>query len=302
MCSASTKSRRSSSDRQRAALAYNGPRERASKTVRLGKEDAEGTSMRHFVQYHNTEKMRGPPRPAAGEPYRIVTSKPVGELTGNTVWLIAGEGKPRTYTLCYRFVVDRVGDAEEGGFRHFASGTEGRTFDAIPVNGLPPGGPRFGTVAVCSVVIALAVQAGGTYLQKTQARLGLPRANRLYSLNSAVVDTCPSVPDALYNARLEGHSTEATTVARWGLFCVRGGRLREDERNGQWITESARLSGCHGNDARLGWLTASVPGSGGSVWFTDACLAAGRRESGPAAWRWRVRRRLLHESVRAAPR
>jgi hypothetical protein len=93
--------------------------------------------MQHFVQYHNTERMGGPYKHVPGDPYRIVTNKSIAGLKGNTVWLIAGEGRPRSYTLCCRFIADDVGDADNPHFRHYASGFEGATFaPPIPLNGL----------------------------------------------------------------------------------------------------------------------------------------------------------------------
>jgi len=57
--------------------------------------------MQHFVQYHKSGGMR---RSCAEiDALRIVTSKPVDALCGNTVWLLCGEGRPRAY---YRSVDD----------------------------------------------------------------------------------------------------------------------------------------------------------------------------------------------------
>jgi hypothetical protein len=90
----------------------------------------------HFVQYHNTEKMGYSYRHEDGEPFSILTNKPVSGLLGSTIWLIAGEGRPRSYFLVCRFEVDDIGEADHAYFKHFASGTNGRAFEPIPVNGL----------------------------------------------------------------------------------------------------------------------------------------------------------------------
>lgn len=90
----------------------------------------------HLVGYHNTEKMgfsllESPNRLA------FLTSKRVDHLVGAIVWAIAGEGKPRTYALGARFVVDEAG-AVEGYDINVIRGTSGDVFEPmIPLNDLP---------------------------------------------------------------------------------------------------------------------------------------------------------------------
>lgn len=84
---------------------------------------------RHFVQYHNPDKP-GHSHKLSDE-FRILTGKPYGmlrTLPGNIVWLIGGEGRPRTYSLCSVFVVDEIGESDEPAFRWYARGTNGRLF------------------------------------------------------------------------------------------------------------------------------------------------------------------------------
>lgn len=62
--------------------------------------------MRHFIAYHNEQKMRYScteiPVP------RVKTSKSVSGLDGVTVWLIAGEGKsPKSYYLAAKFTATK---------------------------------------------------------------------------------------------------------------------------------------------------------------------------------------------------
>lgn len=83
--------------------------------------------MDHFVQYHNIEKF-GDGR-GDGDPLRIFAAKSVKWLPGNTVWLIAGKGQPRTYALRKVFVVDEIGLADVDGFKYFARGLRGTRFD-----------------------------------------------------------------------------------------------------------------------------------------------------------------------------
>lgn len=83
--------------------------------------------MENYVQYHNAEVMGISCHEfdeSAG--FGIVTNKPVSKLVGNRIWLISGEGKPREYFLCYWFIVDEVGQADEdSGFKFYASGQVG---------------------------------------------------------------------------------------------------------------------------------------------------------------------------------
>jgi hypothetical protein len=76
--------------------------------------------MRHFIAYHNTEKM-GYSLPD-GNPQRVLAKRPVNGLRGNTVWLVEGTGTPRQYCLASVFRVDKVGETDEGRFTWFASG------------------------------------------------------------------------------------------------------------------------------------------------------------------------------------
>ncbi len=79
--------------------------------------------MKHYVQYHNTEK-QGPLDSSGTGPMTIVSSKSIGHLLDQRVWLISGEGTPRTYQLEYTFVVDEV----LAGAPSVASGLRGTRF------------------------------------------------------------------------------------------------------------------------------------------------------------------------------
>jgi hypothetical protein len=89
--------------------------------------------MKHFIAYHNTEKMGRPLH--EGEPLRLLTGKSVDRLIGHTVWFITGESSgERQYALGSVFRVNEVGDAAEEGFKHFATGP-GHVFrPPIPLN------------------------------------------------------------------------------------------------------------------------------------------------------------------------
>ncbi len=87
--------------------------------------------MRHFVAYHNTERMGKSLH--EGEPLRLLTNKPVQPLLHNAVWFIVGEGAaPKRYSLGSVFLVDRVGESAEEGFERYASG-QGHVFQPPPV-------------------------------------------------------------------------------------------------------------------------------------------------------------------------
>src|SRR4051794_755007 len=82
--------------------------------------------MEHFVQYRNAD-MWGQDSRTSG-PLQVYTTKPVKHLPGTTIWLIAGEDRPRRYFLRAVFVVDEVGPADDGRFRYFARGSQGTRF------------------------------------------------------------------------------------------------------------------------------------------------------------------------------
>jgi hypothetical protein len=89
--------------------------------------------MEHYVQYHNPDKWRHNRRRSG--PLQVYTTKSVKRLPGNTIWLIAGKDRPRSYFLSAVFVVDEVGPAEDSRFRHVARGTQGTRFvPAIPLS------------------------------------------------------------------------------------------------------------------------------------------------------------------------
>ncbi|HTU19201.1 MAG TPA: hypothetical protein VMG10_14165 [Gemmataceae bacterium] len=128
--------------------------------------------MRHFVAYHNTEKMGRSLND--GEPLRLLTNKSVNHLLQNTLWFITGEGTgARQYSLGSVFRVAEIGDADEDGFKRFASGP-GHVFQPpIPIKDLDwfpdvlktTGRFRFGVQevkdeAVIAGLSHLAVQAG----------------------------------------------------------------------------------------------------------------------------------------------
>lgn len=92
--------------------------------------------MADFVVYHNPEGMGYELGGSGTGRYGIVTAKrQARNCKGETVWIIQGHGKPRTYTLECRFVVDDVEDISDERFTVHATG-EGIPFNPpIPLDG-----------------------------------------------------------------------------------------------------------------------------------------------------------------------
>lgn len=99
--------------------------------------------MRHYVQYHNSDKNGGRPQ-VQGNGFAIYANKSIRHLVGQRIWLVSGETRTQTpvsqqkrkksYFLETTFVVDEVID----GNPKVARGRHGIRFDpAIPLDGLP---------------------------------------------------------------------------------------------------------------------------------------------------------------------
>ncbi|WP_437228012.1 hypothetical protein SH661x_000671 [Planctomicrobium sp. SH661] len=88
--------------------------------------------MRHFIAYHNVEKMGR--TLLEGQPLQILTNKSVNHLLNNVIWIIVGEGREsRTYSLGSVFIVTETGNADDSGFKYRASGS-GYAFDPpVPI-------------------------------------------------------------------------------------------------------------------------------------------------------------------------
>jgi hypothetical protein len=67
-----------------------------------------------------------------GDPLGLLTDKPVNHLLGNVVWFVVGDGdSPKRYSLGSAFVVNDVGETDEGGFGRYSRGT-GHAFQPMP--------------------------------------------------------------------------------------------------------------------------------------------------------------------------
>lgn len=106
-----------------------------------GKKDrfADSRGMRHYVCYHNEERM-GYSHQEADE-FSVGTSKKVDKILGNKVWIIAGIGRPREYYLCSWFVADNIEETDDDYFKYIVYGSEhtqrGTLDPVIKLNDLP---------------------------------------------------------------------------------------------------------------------------------------------------------------------
>jgi hypothetical protein len=64
----------------------------------------------------------------------IYTSKHVdkSKLVDSRIWLIAGEGNPRSYYLRATFRIGNFGPSENPDFKHRVTGTDGQLLDPMP--------------------------------------------------------------------------------------------------------------------------------------------------------------------------
>lgn len=70
--------------------------------------------MAEFVVYHSPERMGYSAETVRG--FSILTNKNVPSVVGSRVWLLMGEGTPRTYYLRGHFTPTRRTRTEESGF------------------------------------------------------------------------------------------------------------------------------------------------------------------------------------------
>lgn len=86
--------------------------------------------MRHFLQYHNAE-VQGPLH-LHGRP-GIFTAKPVQALLGDQIWLVSGEGRPRTYYLNGTFQVTELSHAGDEDQMNEVWGSDAERWFQMPV-------------------------------------------------------------------------------------------------------------------------------------------------------------------------
>lgn len=88
--------------------------------------------MTDYVVYHKKEKMGYPAIDV--EKLAIHTSKPVdkNKIEDSRIWLIAGEGSPRSYFLRATFKIGGFAPSPKPNFEHCVTGTDGQLFDPMP--------------------------------------------------------------------------------------------------------------------------------------------------------------------------
>jgi hypothetical protein len=85
--------------------------------------------MNNYIVYHNPDE-RG--FPANESDFSILTNKAAPrDVSGSTIWLITGEGRPREFFLALKFVATAVESGEDEGFRTRISGEHGQRFDPM---------------------------------------------------------------------------------------------------------------------------------------------------------------------------
>ena len=76
--------------------------------------------MAEFVVYHHPERMGYPADSVRG--FSLLTNKNLPSVVGSRVWLLTGEGSPRTYYLRGYFTPTRRMRTEEAGFAWLVEG------------------------------------------------------------------------------------------------------------------------------------------------------------------------------------
>ena len=77
--------------------------------------------MAEFVVYHNPDRMGYTADAVDG--FNILTNKNVPSVLGSRVWLLTGEGAPRTYYLRGHFTATRRSRSDEAGFAWLVEGS-----------------------------------------------------------------------------------------------------------------------------------------------------------------------------------
>ena len=85
--------------------------------------------MKDFVVYHNPDVF--PVGIMDVDPLAAFTNKPVSDIRGSRVWVLAGSGAPRTYFIRSYFLVEEIGSGAELGFKTKLSGSTGKAFDPM---------------------------------------------------------------------------------------------------------------------------------------------------------------------------
>jgi hypothetical protein len=83
--------------------------------------------MADYIAYHNPDTMQYPGSQV--DELKVLTKHPGKCSTGDRVWLVVGEGKPRKYFLRLFFIVSSIEPAQEERFSTVIRGGDGQFFD-----------------------------------------------------------------------------------------------------------------------------------------------------------------------------
>lgn len=86
--------------------------------------------MRHYLIYHNPEKM-GYSLNTVKDFIAFVNRKVNDENIGSKVWLITGEGKPKEYFLKMYFIIDDIKSGVVKNFKTKLLGSEGKILPSM---------------------------------------------------------------------------------------------------------------------------------------------------------------------------
>jgi len=89
--------------------------------------------MKDYIVYHNPDVMGVEVTNADGR--SVVTNKKVGDVRGSRIWLLTGQGSPRSFSLRSYFIVEEIESGIGDGFETRLSGVTGEVFDPmLPLN------------------------------------------------------------------------------------------------------------------------------------------------------------------------
>lgn len=247
--------------------------------------------MKHYVQYHNTDKQGG--RPAGGhDGFAIFSSKSIRHLLGQRVWLISGEGdKKKSYYLEYTFIVDGV----EEGAPNIAYGATGTRLDPpIPLTGLPwfedfKRRQQNFSLGVREIDV-LAVDAFQSLVegQTDPTDLAHQRADRLTVLD--FVDALRAIERKLSDGQREmlvGHANETNNTLSMAKLASLAGYSGYEAANiqygrvGSWLGEELGINGLVHKTYVLATVSAERDHMGHAQWVMRPAMVEALRRLWP---------------------
>lgn len=86
--------------------------------------------MQDYVVYHKSEVMGY--KTIDVNNLAVYTNKSTNGVIGSRVWLIGGEGSPRTYTLRAMFIISAVEKSDKASFKSKLTGKAGQLLNPMP--------------------------------------------------------------------------------------------------------------------------------------------------------------------------